>query len=160
MQKTDPHLCYISVFSVFLVFSRLLFLCVFWSVFSWFRVLVWTCTFTIISQLFFWVLASEPASAKFWVKPPVTFALPAKSLRLKAHMQQNAYNRNLKWTCEDFLPCNFFAIKPNRSACKFGNLLLQANERVSGHEWTASSSLHDTRTVNLVLVQFECHTGK
>jgi len=30
----------------------------------------------------------------------------------------------------------------------------------SGHEWTASSALHDTRTVKLALVQCECHTGK
>ena len=29
-----------------------------------------------------------------------------------------------------------------------------------GHEWTASSSLHDTITVNLTLVQREFHTGK
>ena len=29
-----------------------------------------------------------------------------------------------------------------------------------GHEWTASSSLHDTTTVNLTLVQCEFHTGK
>ena len=32
--------------------------------------------------------------------------------------------------------------------------------QMSGHEWTVSSSLHDTRTVNLFLVQCECHTGK
>jgi len=30
----------------------------------------------------------------------------------------------------------------------------------SGRKWTASSSLHDTRTVNLALVQSECYTGK
>jgi len=29
-----------------------------------------------------------------------------------------------------------------------------------GHEWTASSSLRDTTTVNLSLVQCEFHTGK
>jgi len=29
-----------------------------------------------------------------------------------------------------------------------------------GHEWTASSSLHDTIIVNLTLVQCEFHTGK
>jgi len=29
----------------------------------------------------------------------------------------------------------------------------------SGHERTASSALHDTRTVNLALAQCECHTG-
>ena len=29
----------------------------------------------------------------------------------------------------------------------------------SGHEWTASSALHDTRTVNLALAQCECRTG-
>jgi len=28
------------------------------------------------------------------------------------------------------------------------------------HEWTASSSLHDTITVSLTLVQFEFHAGK
>ena len=32
--------------------------------------------------------------------------------------------------------------------------------RRSGHESTASSSLHRTRTVKLALVQCECHTGK
>jgi len=30
----------------------------------------------------------------------------------------------------------------------------------SGHEWTASSALYDTKTVNLALAQFECRTGK
>jgi len=30
----------------------------------------------------------------------------------------------------------------------------------SGREWTAISPLHDTRTVNLALVQCKCHTGK
>jgi len=30
----------------------------------------------------------------------------------------------------------------------------------SGHGWTASSALHDTRTVNLALVPCECRTGK
>jgi len=29
-----------------------------------------------------------------------------------------------------------------------------------GHEWTAGSALHDTRTVNLALAQCECRTGK
>jgi len=40
------------------------------------------------------------------------------------------------------------------SARKFRNLPLPTNER------PASSPLHDTRTVNLDLVQCECHTGK
>jgi len=35
-----------------------------------------------------------------------------------------------------------------------------ASKQRSGHEWTASSALHDTRTVNLALVQCECCTGK
>jgi len=30
----------------------------------------------------------------------------------------------------------------------------------SGHEWTASSALHDARTVNLALVPCEYRTGK
>jgi len=29
-----------------------------------------------------------------------------------------------------------------------------------GHEWTASSSLHDTTTMNLTLVQCEFYTGQ
>jgi len=32
--------------------------------------------------------------------------------------------------------------------------------RRRGHEWTTSSSLHNTITVNLTLVQCEFHTGK
>jgi len=31
---------------------------------------------------------------------------------------------------------------------------------MSGHEQTAISSLHVTRTVNLALVQWQSHTGK
>ena len=37
------------------------------------------------------------------------------------------------------------------------NLHLQAKKRI---KWTASSSLHVTRSVNLSLVQCECHIGK
>jgi len=67
--------------------------------------------------------------------------------------------RNLKWTFEDSLPCYCCAIKSN---CR--NALTSFASRVcrqrSGDEWTASSSLHHTRTVKLALVQCACHTGK
>jgi len=39
----------------------------------------------------------------------------------------------------------------------FENRLLQAKKRI---QWTASSLLHVTKTVNLTLVQCECHIGK
>ena len=42
-------------------------------------------------------------------------------------------------------------------APEFRNLPLQAEKRI---KWTESSSLHVTKTVNLTLVQCECHIGK
>jgi len=45
-----------------------------------------------------------------------------------------------------------------QSAPRFRKLPLQTK---GGHEWTANSpSLHNTRTVNLVLMQCQCHTDK
>jgi len=43
-------------------------------------------------------------------------------------------------------------------ACKFRNVWVC--RRRTGHAWTASSSLHHTRTAKQALVQCECHTGK
>ena len=45
----------------------------------------------------------------------------------------------------------------NNPLATFANRLCRQRKR---HEWTASSSLHDTITVNLTLVQREFHTGK
>ena len=77
-----------------------------------------------------------------------------------SHMRQNAFFRKLKWTLEDSLSCNCYAIKTNsRTICSY--ILQPASAGIwSGHEWTASSSLHDIRTVNLTLVQCECNAGK
>jgi len=40
------------------------------------------------------------------------------------------------------------------------NSLLRLATRSSEHELIASSSLHDTRTVNLAFMQYERHTGE
>ena len=53
-----------------------------------------------------------------------------------SHMRQNAF-RNFKWTLEDSLPCNCYAIKTNsRTIC---SQVLQPSSagNWSGHEWTA-----------------------
>jgi len=73
----------------------------------------------------------------------------------KQHAVKRFY-RNLKGTLEDLLPRYCYAIKTNTRKNPFPSLATQRSE----HEWIASSPLHDTRTVNLAVVQCECHTGK
>ena len=67
-------------------------------------------------------------------------------------------------TFGDPMPCYCYAIKTNSRTIRLqvpptpvANCLCR---QINGHEWTATPSLHDTRTVNLALVQCECHTGK
>ena len=84
-----------------------------------------------------------------------THFLPAL-LALKACMRQNAKRKH-----EDSLPCKCYAIKSNsRTICTQVSQLPSADRKSSGHEWTANSSLHNPRTVNMVLVHCGCRTGK
>jgi len=88
-------------------------------------------------------------------------ALPLSSVSVS---RQITYYRNLNWTFEDLLQCYCYAINTNsrtiRSQVSQPCLCRQSN----GHaEWIANSSLvslHNTKTVNLTLVQCQCHTGK
>jgi len=80
--------------------------------------------------------------------------LPAKMSEFNRHMRQNACYRNLKWTFQDLLPCNCYAIKPNNKTFQSQVSETYLCRQRSRHEWTASSSLHDTRTVHLPLVQW------
>jgi len=76
-------------------------------------------------------------------------ALPA----FNAHMRKNASCRNLKRTREDSFPCYCYAIKfDSRTISTQVSQLVSADRQSSGQEWTANSSLHNTRTVNLVFV--------
>jgi len=87
-------------------------------------------------------------------------ALPAKMSALNSLMQQRGWYRNTKWTFADLLLCYCYAIKTNSR--KIGSQLSQPHlcRQRKGHEWTANSSLHDTITWLLTLVQCEFHTGK
>ena len=91
----------------------------------------------------------------------VTVALPymPQMSAINGFMRLNTYNY-LNSIFEDLLPNYCCIIETNDRTIrrKFCNLPLQAKER----PWviTVSSSLHDTRTVNLALVQCEFHTGK
>jgi len=88
-------------------------------------------------------------------------ALSAMMSAFNSYVRQNAYHRNFKWTFKDLFCCHVIATQQRQiveqSASEFRSLHLQAKER---NKWTGSSSLHDTRTVNLTLVQCECHIGK
>jgi len=58
-------------------------------------------------------------------------ALPAKMYTFNSLMQQNTFDRNIKWTFKDLLPCYCNAIKTNsieQSARDFRNPPLQAKE--------------------------------
>ena len=87
-------------------------------------------------------------------------ALPAKMSALNSLMQQNACHRNIKWTFADLLPCYCYAIKTNSRTIR--SRLSQPTSAGKGGDMSelASSSQHDTITVNLTLVQCEFHTGK
>jgi len=86
-------------------------------------------------------------------------ALPAKTSAFNSHMQQNARHRNIKWIFADLLPCNCYAIKTNNRTIH--SRLSQPTSAGKGGTWVnCSSSLHDTITVNLALVQCKFHTGK
>jgi len=69
----------------------------------------------------------------------------------------NAYFRNLKW--------NFVAMLLLRNEGQFWNyphpsFATCPCRKCSGHEWTSSSKLYDTTTVNLAHVQYEGHIRK
>ena len=75
----------------------------------------------------------------------------------KSHKQLNAYYRTWNWT--------FVAMLLIRNEGQFQNyphpnFATSLCKQCSGHEWTATSKLHDTTTVNPVLAQCECHIGK
>jgi len=75
-------------------------------------------------------------------------------------LQQNACHRNIKWTFADLLPCYCYAINTNSRKNPLTTFAIRLCRQRRGHEWTASSSLHDTTTVNLTLVQCVFHTRK
>jgi len=90
-----------------------------------------------------------------WLSTIRTYCLPAL-LAFNTCMRQNA-----KWTREDSLPCYCYATKSSsRTICTQVSQLASADRQSSRHEWTANSSLHNSRTANLVLVRCEWHTGK
>jgi len=63
-------------------------------------------------------------------------------------MRQNAYDRNLKWTFEDLLPCDCYAIQTNDPTIRS-----QALQPASAGEVADMNKLHVTRIANLALVQ-------
>jgi len=82
-----------------------------------------------------------------WLSTIRTHCLPVL-LPFNTCMRQNA-----KWTREDSLPCCCYEIKSiSRTISTQVSQFASADRQRSGHEWTANSSLHNTRTVNLVLV--------
>ena len=87
-------------------------------------------------------------------------ALPAILSACDSYMRQNVHHCNFQVHLRSF--CCHVIVTQQRPiveqfAPNFRNLPLQAKKRI---KWTASSSLHVTRTGNLSLVQCECHIGK
>jgi len=58
------------------------------------------------------------------------------------------------------LPCYCYAIRTNDRTIRLPSFATCLCRKKSGHKWTANSSLHDTRIVNLAFVRGECHTRK
>jgi len=87
-----------------------------------------------------------------WLSAIRAHCLPALHA-FNTGMRQKAYHCSFKWTREDSLPCYCYAIKSNsRAICTQVSQLTSADRQSSGHEWTANLSLHNTRTVKLVIV--------
>ena len=76
-------------------------------------------------------------------------ALPARDV-FNSHMRLNAYCRNLKRTFVAMLLLRNEGQFQNYPHPSFATCLCS---QCSGHEWTASSKLHDTTTVNPALAQ-------
>ena len=83
-------------------------------------------------------------------------ALPATDV-FSNHMRLNTYYRNLKWTFVAMLLLRNESQFQNYPHPSFATCLCR---QCSGLEWTASSKVHDTTTVNPALAQCECHIGK
>jgi len=85
----------------------------------------------------------------------------SKMSEVNSYMRKNAltivpWSEPLKIRCHVIVTQHRATVE--QCARKFRNVWVC--RRLSGPEWTASSSLHHTRTVNLALVQCEFHTSK
>jgi len=105
---------------------------------------------------------------KFFGPPKIFWAVSAtvslhhlsKMSEVNSHMRKNAltivtWSEPLKIRCHVIVTQQRATVE--QCARKFRNVWVC---RRSGPEWTASSSLHHTRTVNLALVQCDYHTSK
>ena len=86
-------------------------------------------------------------------------ALSTKTSAFNSLMQQNACHRNIKVNLCRFVAMLLLCNKDQQQNNPLATFATHLCRQRRGHEWTASSSLHDTATVNLTLVQCEFHTG-
>jgi len=111
------------------------------------------------------ISSHKQSAGKFGNLPLQTVALPAQKLG----------GTKIEWGLNVWFKANntiLFVIPPLKAQMTICSKNLRgtwpprpsnyayACRRRSGHEWTACSALHDTRTVNLALLQCECRTGK
>ena len=85
--------------------------------------------------------------------------LHAKMCAFNSLIQQNPGHRNIKWTFADLLPC-LLRNKDKQQNNPIVTFATRLCRQRKWHEWTASSSLQNTITVNLPLEQCEFHTSK
>ena len=108
----------------------------------------------------------SPVNIRFVAKTSDIISLKTSDLMLKYQKWQHWAKRllpNLKTSEHVNILCRVIAnaIKSNsRTICTQVSQLASADRQSSDHEWTAYSSLRNTRTVNLVFVHCGCHTGK
>ena len=91
-------------------------------------------------------------------------ALPAKmpAFNSRARKKRLLQHHYLKWSFEDFFPRYCYAIKTNDKTIRLpvSQPAFAGKRKDRGHEWSPSSLLHETRTVNLTLAQCECQSAK
>jgi len=97
MQKSGPHLAYISVFSILLILRKLFFSFVFLECFLVISGLSMDMHIDTDALSFLnpfsecWLVGRLQLSFLPWVKPLVTCALPAKMSAFSSHTRHNAY---------------------------------------------------------------------
>jgi len=85
--------------------------------------------------------------------------LPAKLSLFNSHMRQSAYYRNFKCIFEDLWPCYCYVTKANNRTNR-SPVSQPASAGKEADSVNCKLITVVTKTVNLTLVQCECHIGK
>ena len=76
----------------------------------------------------------------------------------QSHAEKRINYRNMKWTLEDWLPCNCYAMKTKGTTIR--SQVSQPASEGKGADMSELQTHHCMIPVNLALVQCECHAGK